>query len=66
MEIPKIHLSSREFFVFDVLRMDKLQNRVAEKVPIVAVIETPSHLVQIGRKVLCADLMPRTHDAAPS
>lgn len=28
------------------------------------IVETPCHLVQIGCKMLRADLMPRTHDAA--
>lgn len=37
---------------------------VEKQVGILSAIEAECHLVQVGREVLCADLVPCAHDAA--
>jgi hypothetical protein len=59
-------LSSRrsEFLVFDVLRFQHLEKRIAEQVRVFAVIETEAHFIKVGLQMLCADFMPCSDDAA--
>lgn len=54
----------REFFVFEVVRLQHLDERIAEEVLILAIVEAPGHLIQVGRKMFHRDLMPRTHNTA--
>src|SRR5260370_5890467 len=44
--------------------MDESQHRVTKQERVLAVVKPPRHFVEVGRKMLRADLMPRTHDAA--
>jgi len=41
-----------------------MSERINEQVGIVPAIEAEFHLFQVGRKILCAEFMPRSHDAA--
>src|SRR5438309_813012 len=45
-------------------RGNHMAQSVQEQVGILPAIEAELHLIQIGRKMLRADLMPRSHDAA--
>src|SRR4051812_15954538 len=44
--------------------LDERQERVAEQVGVLPVVEPEANLVQVGRKVLGRELVERTHDAA--
>src|SRR4029077_7430965 len=55
---------SREFFVFEVVRVNQFQHGIAEKERVLAVIKPPRHFVKVGREMFRRDSMPRSHDAA--
>jgi len=44
--------------------MNQFQHRVTEQKRILAVVEPPSHFVKVGREVLGADPVPRSHNPA--
>jgi len=44
--------------------MNETQQRIPEQEWVLTVVEAPRHFVKVGRKVLCRDFMPRSHDAA--
>ena len=44
--------------------MDELQNGIAEEIRILAIVESETHLREIGMQVFRADFMPRSDDAA--
>ena len=56
--------SSNEFLVLKVLGSQEFQERVAEQVRVFTIVETEAHFIQIGLQVLCANTMPRSHNAA--
>lgn len=41
-----------------------MAQRIQEQRVTLAAVEAERHLVQVGREMLCADLVPRSHDAA--
>ncbi len=53
-----------EFFVFEVRSLNQLDERIAEQVRILTVVEPEAHFVQVGREMLRADFMPRSNNAA--
>ncbi len=55
----------RELFVFHTGRRNQLEDGIAEKICVLAIVEPKAHFVQIGWQMLRADFMPRPHDAAP-
>ena len=55
---------SYQFFVFKVLSVNELDDRIAEKVRVFAVIESKTHFIEIGREMLRIHFMPRPNDAA--
>jgi hypothetical protein len=57
-------LSRSQLLVFEVVRVNEFQHRIAEQKRILAVADAPHHFVEIGREMLRTDLMPRAHDAA--
>jgi hypothetical protein len=52
-----------QLFVFEVRRSNQLHDRIAEKVWILAVIESETHLIKIGWEMFRTDFMPCSHDA---
>lgn len=44
--------------------MNELEHGIPKQERILAVVKTPRRFVEVGRKMLCADLMPCAHDAA--
>jgi hypothetical protein len=51
-----------EFFIWQRLAVDEVQHGVAERIGIVAVIETELELVKVTVEMFFGDLMPRTHN----
>src|SRR5690348_14132424 len=43
---------------------DHMTQSVQEQIGILPAIEPEGHLIQVGGEMLCADLVPRSHDAA--
>lgn len=41
-----------------------MPQRINEQVAVVAAVESETHFFEVGGKMLCANAMPRTHDAA--
>jgi hypothetical protein len=56
-------LFASQFFVFEVVRVNEFQHRIAEQVRVLSVVETPRHFVQVGLQMLRRDLMPRSNNA---
>src|SRR5664279_3828704 len=52
-----------EFLVFNVLRFQHFEKRIAEKVRVLTIVESPTHFVKVGLQMLRTDLMPCTDDA---
>src|SRR5690348_1203021 len=55
---------SNQFLIGYVFGVDKFQYRIAEKIGVFAIVKSEAHFVQIGREMLDADSMPRSHNAA--
>lgn len=62
--MPQNCLRSSESFVLQHRRFNELHQRIAEQVRVMAIVEPERHFVQVGRKMLCRDLMPRSDNAA--
>ena len=37
---------------------------INEQIGLLTAIESEAHFIEVGRKMLCTDIMPRSHDAA--
>jgi len=57
-------LCGSEFLEFDVVGSEHSPDSVTEQKRVLAIVETPRHFVEIGRKMLCTHTMPRSDDAA--
>jgi hypothetical protein len=55
------NLSSREFFVFEVFRVNELQHRIPKQERIFAVVKPPRHFIKVSRKMLRRDSMPPSY-----
>ena len=53
-----------EFLIFEVAGCNELKHGVPKQVRILAIVEPPCHLLQVGRQMLCRNPMPRANDAA--
>src|ERR1035437_1803498 len=53
-----------QLLIFDVLRFQHLEQRVAEKIRVLAVVKTEAHFVKVGLQMLCTNPMPRSDDTA--
>ena len=47
-----------------IFRVDEFKHRIAERKRVLTVVEPPRHFIQVGRKMLCTDLVPPSSDAA--
>lgn len=54
----------REFFVFQILRMNQPQHRVPKQVRVLPIIKSPRHLIEVSGQMLRGYAMPRSNDAA--
>jgi hypothetical protein len=46
-------------FIFEVLGLEPLQQRVTKQKRILTIVESEAHLVQVGLQTLCTSTMPR-------
>lgn len=57
-------LSRYEFLILQHGRFNELHQRIAEEVRIGPIVEPERYFIEVGRKMLCKDFVPRSHDPA--
>lgn len=54
----------RQVLVLQIVRLQQANERIAEEILILPVVETPRHFLQVGGKMFHRDLVPRANDPA--
>ena len=63
-ESPFIQLDCfGKLLVFEIVRCQEPHERIAKEVLVLAIVETLSHLLQVGKKMFHGDFMPRATNA---